>query len=54
VLNPSTVEEVHKDFKTLFNLKKKQFDTKFETVFGLNEKKFQNDEVLKKFKEGGL
>ena len=44
--------QVLEDFKTLFKIKRKQFDTKFEAIFGLNQARFENDKTLKQFKNG--
>jgi hypothetical protein len=42
------------DFTLLRDLRRKAFDSKFESVFKLNQAKFETDETLKNFKDHGL
>lgn len=47
-------DTILEDMETLKTLRKKTFDNKFETVFGINQAKFDQDEVLKDFKDHGV
>ena len=47
-------ENVLEDIETLKALRKKSFDNKFEAVFGINQAKFEQDSVLRDFKDHGV
>ena len=40
VLQGKSLQELIEDFETLKDFRRRSFDTKFETVFGLSQKKF--------------
>jgi Glycosyl hydrolase family 63 C-terminal domain len=46
--------ELVKDFESLISIKKRQFDNRFALAFNLDQKRFENDELLKNFKQDGL
>ena len=54
VLQGKSAEELIEEFDTLKYLRRRTFDTKFETVFGLSQKKFEDDAILRNFKDHGL
>ncbi len=53
-MNNLGAEAALDEVKTLIKLKRKEFDTKFELVFNVSQKTFENDEVLRDYKDHGL
>jgi mannosyl-oligosaccharide glucosidase len=54
VLQGKSEQELIDEFETLKEFRRRSFDTKFEVVFGLSQKKFQEDPTLRDFKDHGL
>jgi hypothetical protein len=42
------------EFEKERDLRREKFDQKFESIFGLNQKRFEKDETLRDFKDHGL
>lgn len=47
-------QETLDNFNLLRDIRRKTFDNKFEAVFGLTQKRFDEDETLKDFKNHGV